>query len=211
MTKQIKEKHAKRFDGWSRSYDKTVLNHFVFNTTHKMFLKEIDPFIKQGSNVLDIGCGTGRLAYRLLDLGRDMNIHGLDISEEMIGAAKSKPQNRWVDFKVGDVEELPYEADTFDIITCAHSFHHYPDQKKALTEMHRVLKDGGKLMIIDGHPDKFLGKIIFGIVTILEGDVYHVYQRELRDMLLSIGFDYIVQKKFNPIAPLLFTLGHAAK
>ena len=108
-------------------------------------------------------------------------------------------------------ENLPYESGTFDILTCASSFHHYPDQKRATREMRRVLNDNGKLMIIDGSRDGLLGKIIFGINRIVEGDVYHIFERELKEMLLSIGFYKVVQKRFNPIAPLLFTLGHLEK
>lgn len=211
MSIEIKNRHSLRFDKWSKGYDRSVLQRIVFNRSHDMFFDEITPFLKKDLKVLDVGCGTGKFAFRLSGIYKGLNIHGVDLSKDMIGKAASKLKSEEIEFKIGDAEELPYESNMFDIITCFNSFHHYPNQRRAVSEMHRVLKDDGKLIIIDGCRDRFLGKIIFGIVQIAEGDVYHVFERELREMLLSIGFNKVVQKRFNPIAPLLFTLGHTKK
>ena len=136
----------------------------------------------------------------------------MDISSDMIKVARSKLRSDNIEFKVGDVEELPYENETFDIITCAHSFHHYPDQRKAVSEMHRILKDDGMLMVIDGSRDKVLGKVIFGaIIKKLEKDVYHILAREIRDLFRTVGFCGVAQKTFNPVIPLLLTLGRKTK
>lgn len=207
----IKKKHRLRFDKWSRKYDRSILQRIVFNRTHDVFARELSPFLKNGARILDVGCGTGKFAFKLSNLTKNLKIHGVDLSKDMIERAKSKLRGEPIEFKIGDVEELPYESNTFDIITCSHSFHHYPNQKKAASEMHRVLRGEGKLMIIDGSRDNILGKIIFGITQVVEGNVYHIFEEELRNMLLSIGFDKVVQKRFNPIPPLLFTLGHAKK
>ena len=211
MSFKIKMEHSIRFDRWSKGYDKSILQHIIFNKSHNTFFREMLPFLKKGSGILDVGCGTGKFAFRLSDFNKDLSIRGIDISRDMIKKAKIKIREERIEFKVGDVEELPYESGTFDIITCSNSFHHYPNQKKAVSKMYRVLKHDGKLMIIDGCRDGFLGKVIFGVVTAIERDVYHILGRELKDMLLSRGFSKVVQKRFNPIAPLLFTLGHAKK
>jgi len=211
MSQLIKEKHEVRFDKWSKKYDKSILQRVVFNLSHDMFFSEMIPFLKKDAKILDVGCGTGKLAFRLSNITKGVEIHGVDLSKDMIKKAKAKLGGEPIEFKVGDVENLPYETNTFDIITCSHSFHHYPNQKKAISEMHRVLKDDGKLMIIDGSRDKLLGKVIFGVVEIVEGNVYHIFEEELRDMLMTIGFNKVEQKQFNPIAPLLFTLGHVKK
>lgn len=211
MSAEIKKKHRLKFDRWSRKYDRSILHRIVFNRSHNLFFRELLPHIKKDAKVLDVGCGTGKFAYRLWSVTKGVEIHGIDISNEMIERAKAKVNDETIDFKVGDVEELPYESKTFDIVTCSNSFHHYPNQKKAISEMRRVLKDDGKLLIIDGSRDSFFGKVVFGIVQIAEGDVYHVFENEMKDMLSSLGFDKITQRRFNPLAPLLFTMGHAAR
>lgn len=211
MSHEIKKRNKERFNEWSKVYDKSILQRIVFNISHDMFFKEILHFLKGGFKVLDVGCGTGKFAHSLYEFDSELTIDGVDLSEEMIEKAKEKLNDEPITFKVGDVENLPYESDTFDAITCSHSFHHYPDQKKALSEMHRVLKNNGILMIVDGSRDTLFGNIIFGIVEIIERKVYHIFEKELKQMFRLVGFDRIIQKRFNPIAPLLFTLGRARK
>ena len=53
----------------------------------------------------------------------------------------------------GDSERLPFATGSFDFVTCTNSFHHYPRQNRAVVEMHRVLRPGGRLLIIDGYRD----------------------------------------------------------
>ncbi len=59
----------------------------------------------------------------------------------------------------GDSERLPFASGSFDIVTCANSFHHYPRQDRAVAEMRRVLRPGGRLMIIDGYRDGAMGLV----------------------------------------------------
>jgi len=165
--------------------------------------------------VLDIGCGTGEFALRLKSKKKSIDISGIDISGDMINIAKAKAKfngSRSIDFRTGDVEHMPYEDNYFDCITCAHSFHHYPHKKKAMREMFRVLKNNGRVMIIDGYKDKPLGRFIFDfIVKKHEVDVHHLHSGQFRRLLTNVGFSNIVQTTFNPVIPLLFTKGIAGK
>ena len=124
--------------------------------------------------------------------------------------ANSKKNGHNIEFRIGDVEQLPYEDDTFDVITCSHSFHHYPNKDKAMSEMYRVLKPDGRLMIIDGCRDVLIGRIVFDIVGKLEKHVYHLLGHEFRDIYRRNGFNNIAQKRFN-FVPLLLTMGTAIK
>lgn len=206
MSLHIKNRAKAYFNEWSHRYDRSILQHLVFRSSHKMFLDRIVPCYKHkhAIRVLDVGCGTGEFISGLARHLEGAEIHGMDLSCDMIRIAKAKFNLRHIKFKVGDVEHLPYADDVFDIITCSHSFHHYPDKKKALTEIYRVLKREGRLMIIDGCRDVPHGNIIFKIVQKIERDVYHMLARELRHLLDEIGFHKINQRRFNFI-PLLFT------
>jgi len=211
MTVEIKHRNRVRFNDWSKVYDRSVLQRLVFNAAHDTFFSEMTPYLKDAAGILDVGCGTGKLSLKLHKFNPRMRVHGVDLSDDMIGKARAKVTDNSIEFKVGDVEHLPYEADTFDVITCSHSFHHYPNQKKALSEMHRVLKDGGRVMVVDGCRDKLLGNIIFKIVEIVEKQVYHMYMNEMSEMMKSVGFEDVKQRIFNPIAPLLFSSAEAKK
>ena len=78
----------------------------------------------------------------------------------------------------GDSQRLPFASNTFDVVTSSHSFHHYPHQDQAVAEMHRVLRPGGRLMIIDGYRDAPWGWFIFDVcVAGVEGSVHHASAR----------------------------------
>lgn len=211
---EVKEKSSKRFNAWSQKYDRSILQLLVFSRSHDMFVKNIAGD-DSAMRILDVGCGTGELAMRLKQQKKGSMVSGIDLSADMINIAKAKAKSNGsgdIDFRIGDVEHMPYEDSYFDCVTCAHSFHHYPHKKKALREMFRVLKNNGKVMIIDGYKDGVLGRFIFDfIIKKHEIDVHHLHSNQFRRLLTSVGFNNIVQKTFNPIIPLLFTKGVASK
>jgi len=97
---------------------------------------------------LDIGCGTGALLLLIGQQKRDVQLFGVDLSEQMIKVARSK-LGKTADLRVSDSEKLPFEKNQFDLITCTFSFHHYPKPRTALAEMQRVLSLNGRVIIAD--------------------------------------------------------------
>ena len=106
--------------------------------------------IKPSEQVLDVGCGTGELEWLHLQTQPQQSLHGVDLAEAMVAVARQKcagfPQ---VSFQVSTAEALPYGDRRFDVIVSASAFHYFPDPLVALTEMGRVLKPGGRLVILD--------------------------------------------------------------
>jgi SAM-dependent methyltransferase len=93
--------------------------------------------IGRGSSVLDCGCGAGRFARMAADRGA--TVAGIDASSELIEvAAKRTPAG---DFRVGDLEALPWESDSFDLVTGFSAFQFADDKRRALTEAARVSRD----------------------------------------------------------------------
>ena len=112
----------------------------------------------------------------------------------------------------GDSERLPFESGAFDIVTCANSFHHYPRQDRAVAEMRRVLRPGGRLMIIDGYRDGPWGWFIYDVcVTGVEGDVHHASAKRFRDLFVQGGLQAIAQRVYRGPAPFLITEAVAAE
>jgi len=100
---------------------------------------------------LDVGTGTGVLALVLAELGH--NITGIDIADEMVEKAKEKFKNNNLsgNFIVGDAENLPFEDNSFDVVINRHVVWSLPQPERAMAEWKRVLRSGGKLIIIDGN------------------------------------------------------------
>ena len=143
MQKQTNlQQNRQLFDRWAKSYDKAVfqfwMRKFYAQATAEL---QLNPKTK----VLDISCGTGEL---LKSLQGKAELYGIDISEEMLKAAKKK-LGRKVKLLKADVHRLPFEDNFFDYAMTTEAFHHYYDQPSALKEMVRVTKNGGKIIVAD--------------------------------------------------------------
>ncbi len=149
---------------------------------HDRILVGLPPF----SAVLDVGCGTGTLLTRLRRPGA--GLAGADLSPKMIEEAKRKLGDV-ADLRVADAENLPWESNTFDLVVNALSFHHYPHPVKALSEMRRVLRGGGSLVLGDGWlPFPLLQLANLLLTTGKEGDVRIYSKGEVERMAREVGF-----------------------
>jgi len=119
--------------------------------------------IRPESTVVDVGCGTGfltqEIAARIQGRGR---IVGVDLSPSMLQVAKDNLEERRlldsVEFRVGDAEQLPLEEAFADAVVGNMVLHHCPRPKRALSEMTRVLKESGRLVLADleRHKERWL-------------------------------------------------------
>lgn len=105
---------------------------------------------KHTDRMLDVACGAGLVALAFAPLVE--RITGIDLTPEMIAlaqqrAAEKKIQN--AQFEIGDAEALTFPAATFDIVACRSTFHHLLRADRALHEMARVLKAGGRIVVYD--------------------------------------------------------------
>jgi len=110
--------------------------------------------LQPGEKVLDVGCGTGTLAIEVQQrVGATGRAFGVDPGAQQIVRARSKAarRNLPVDFKIGVIEHLDFPDQTFDAVVSTLMMHHLPDdlKRRGLSEIARVLKPGGRLVIAD--------------------------------------------------------------
>jgi len=104
--------------------------------------------IKPGSTLLDVGTGTGVfLPFLLSKIGSSGHIVALDFAEEMLKKAMAKGFNGNIDYLCADITNIPLDDEIFDTVVCYSSFPHLQDKSRALAEINRVIKSGGKLLI----------------------------------------------------------------
>jgi ubiquinone/menaquinone biosynthesis C-methylase UbiE len=111
--------------------------------THASYLM---PLLEPGMRVLDFGCGPGTISVGLARAVNPGEVHGIDIEASQIGLARAAADAGGHDtatFHVGDVTDLPFDDDTFDVAHCHAVLMHVPDTSKTLSEVKRVLKPGG--------------------------------------------------------------------
>jgi ubiquinone/menaquinone biosynthesis C-methylase UbiE len=117
-------------------------------------IKTITDNLPRGGRVLEVAPGPGYLSIELAKSG-NYQLTGLDISKSFveIAQAKAKEAGVTVDFRHGNASDMPLESSVFDFIVCRAAFKNFADPVGAVSEMHRVLKPGGKALIIDLRPD----------------------------------------------------------
>jgi SAM-dependent methyltransferase len=105
--------------------------------------------------VLDVGCGTGFFLLNLWRAGFVGEAHACDISPGMVAVCAESARTIGCDarLKVADLERLPYEDESFDLVVGHAVLHHVPNLRTALGEIHRVLRPGGGLLIA-GEPTR---------------------------------------------------------
>jgi ubiquinone/menaquinone biosynthesis C-methylase UbiE len=142
---------------------------------------------------LDIGTGTGHTALALAPHVKCMV--GLDVTEKMLLEARRLAIKKGifnVQFRLGDAMALPYPDGSFEIVTCRRAAHHFTDIRKAIAEMHRVLRPGSRLVIDDRSvPDDDEADEAMNHLDVLH-DPSHVREYRLtewEEMLSAAGFD----------------------
>lgn len=168
-SKSKKEEVAEMFNNISKRYD--FLNHFLSLGIDKIWrkkaiaeLKEINP-----TRILDIATGTGDFALAALKIN-PKEVVGIDISEGMLAVGKEKMIAKKVDniisMQLGDSENLPFEDNYFDGLTVGFGVRNFENLEKGLAEMLRVIRPGGKAIILEfSKPKNFPIKQVFGFYS----------------------------------------------
>lgn len=149
---------AYNFDTITRTYDR--LNRLMTLGLDRRWRKRALRGIQ--GNVLDVACGTGDMAVSLVERG--CTVTGVDISKEMMAIAKRKaPQ---AEYRLADVERLPFGDASFDAVTCAFGVRNFVHLEQGLCEMLRVLKPGGRMVILElATPDSSFIRPFYNLYT----------------------------------------------
>lgn len=154
-----KEQVEQMFDTISGEYD--GLNRVIsFGIDVKWRKKVVNTvFSKNPDSILDIATGTGDLIIQMAECNASKLV-GLDLSEGMLEVGRKKIHAKTLDNRIemiqGDSENLPFEQDSFDAITVAFGVRNFEHLEKGLSEIYRVLKPGGILVILETSvPTKF--------------------------------------------------------
>ena len=155
-----KEQVASMFDNISETYD--FLNHFMSLGIDILWRKKAISELKalQPRLILDVATGTGDFAFEAIKILNPEKVIGVDISDGMLEVARKKIKDRNLgsifSVQMGDSEGLHFDDNLFDAVTVAFGVRNYENLEKGLADMYRVLKPGGKIVILEfSKPRKF--------------------------------------------------------
>lgn len=148
-----KEQVAQMFDTISSNYD--GLNRVISMRMDLKWRKKVLKMVQKAApkSILDIATGTGDLAIKFAEKTKASTIVGLDLSEGMLSVAKKKIEgvtyNSNLSFIQGDSEALPFNDNSFDVITVSFGIRNFENLEKGLSEILRVLNRGGLFVILE--------------------------------------------------------------
>lgn len=164
-----KEQVEQMFDNISGKYDllNRVLSMGIDTSWRKKVVKKVQSV--QPKNILDIATGTGDLAIQMAK-STTAKVTGFDLSAGMLEVGRKKVAEQNLNERIqmiqGDAENMPFENDSFDCITVAFGVRNFENLEKGLNEIYRVLKPGGKFLILEfSQPESFPMKQLYGFYS----------------------------------------------
>ena len=153
LEKDKSEKVQGVFSSVASKYD--VMNDVMSLGIHRVWKDAMMDWLApiRGQALLDVAGGTGDISFRFLQRASGANATVLDLTEPMLAEGRKRAENvgisgqlEWV---VGDAMALPFEDDSFDVYTISFGIRNVTDPQKALSEAYRVLKPGGRIMVLE--------------------------------------------------------------
>lgn len=177
----------------------------VYDQRWKRYIESSLLFLKQWlqltgkEKILDVACGTGVLEELLLSQNPSQEIVGVDLSGNMLEIAKGRltayPN---ITFHQASVSDLPFAGETFDLVVCANSFHYFEDPEVSLSQMRRVLKVRGRLIVMDWCRDYIVCRLCDLFLKVFDPAHNNCYSlKELERFLASSGLRFLREQKFR--------------
>ncbi len=179
--------------GWAASYDRLTRVMFL-GKEQQLRQATLDlAGLQPGDSLLEVGCGTGTLTLAAkARLGAGSEVFGIDVAEDMLEAARRKASQagQEITFQPGRIEQIPFPEGRFQVVLASLMIHHIPDpadKQRGFTEILRVLKPGGGLLIVDFEPptNPILSHVVRGV---LGDEMAERTVRELIPMVKQAGF-----------------------
>ncbi len=153
--------------------------------------------LRATDRLLDVGCGTGALLQRLSETHPVEQLSGVDPVPEMLGIARQRLSPA-IDLREGWAERLPFAAERFDVVVSCNMFHYIREPLAALTEMKRVLRPGGRLVITDWCDDYWACRIFDLYLRLFSPAHFKTYrERECVALLRNAGLPILEMERYK--------------
>jgi ubiquinone/menaquinone biosynthesis C-methylase UbiE len=183
----------RQYDAWARVYD-LFWARYVSKTLPVL---QRTASVQPGERVLDLACGTGEFERRVLAEQPSAQLVGVDLAPAMVERARAKLDgDTGAHFEQADVHALPFGDGAFDVVVCANTFHYFTHPEQVLKEARRVLRPGGRLLLLDWCRDFWTCRVMDAVLPYIDPAYQHCYTlQEMRGLLE--GAHFAVQHAFR--------------
>jgi ubiquinone/menaquinone biosynthesis C-methylase UbiE len=130
---------------WSPFYDQAIFQRTFYRPVHRKLMRRLDGLTPR--TVVDLGCGTAQLTEDLMRRFPDAQVTGLDLSADMLAAARARLGEATPPLLRANVYALPLASGSIDLMTSSISYHWYKEPRRALAEIARVLSPRGRFVV----------------------------------------------------------------
>ena len=178
------------------SHSNTIINRngywsYDYRITSKFLLRQ------NVRSLIDIGCGNGAFLEMFHNASPDVLLSGIDLSHEMVAQSRLRlPEANIVE---GDAENMPFDDETFDAVSCHMSIHHHPHPERSISEMYRILEKEGCVVINELTGPALLRRFMNWWFSKWPTGDHAVYSgAEMEKMLREAGFEHIQSRMITP-------------
>jgi phosphatidylethanolamine/phosphatidyl-N-methylethanolamine N-methyltransferase len=204
MDSQRQIRESRFWDRFARFYDLFMKNS---SRLYGKIVEQIQAELHPDWVILDLAAGTGLLTLEIAS--RAQKVYGLDISAAMLEQAQIKARARQltnVEFRVGDACQLSFAAETFDVVVISNALHVMLEPERVLTEVHRVLKPGGRLIAPTFcHGENRLSRLVS---SVMGWSGFKTFQRwsiaDFEQFIAVNRFQVLRQEVLQDIIPLVY-------
>lgn len=189
------ELNEKMWDKRAETFDEKSWRTNYLRKAQSALIDLLD--IENNTSFLEVGCGTGWALGQIAILRKGKGrFYGVDLSSKMIDKAKENfKTNPNFLFIKANAESIPLDDDSFDVIICTNSFHHYLRPAKAFREMRRLLRSSGKLYILDPTADTWYVKLADKLMKLTQHEHVKLYStEEFQKLFADSGLKYVQTK-----------------
>jgi len=181
------------YAGLASTYDKRWASYIA--ATVRETLKRLD--VGPNSRLLDIGCGTGSLLQAISLTHPTVHLTGIDVCEDMLRVAINKQIHR-CHFITGQAQRLPFHSQSFDTVVSCNAFHYWRNPEVCLSEIARILKPHGRLVITDWCDDFIACRVCDLFLRLFNRAHFKTYKKDACERLLrNSGYGNIKTERYK--------------
>ncbi|MGA2639499.1 MAG: class I SAM-dependent methyltransferase [Spirochaetia bacterium] len=177
------------WDFWAPRYEGLLAQRFSLGPSRRLVHARLEAAAPAATRVLDLGCGVGQFARELVERRAEATVLAVDAAPAMIARAEQDYAHPRITYRLGSVGDVTAADGPFDAVTCMHAFPYFPDPEATLAAVHRLLRPGGRVMLVMGNIDGPCDWLWLKVIGLTTTKASYPSTRRLTELLAGAGFN----------------------